>query len=369
MAASSPPLPSLPGPNGALRPPGGGELGRALKAYFGTPLNSLVSIACLLVLLWLAKAAIDWLLLDALWEGGPQDCKANDGACWPFLLEKLRFNLFGFYPFDLHWRPAAAVALMLAMIGLTMWPRAWRPGLLVAWVVTLVLMYLLLAGGVLGLVPVPTSQWGGFPLTLMLAVVGFGAAFPLGILLALGRRSTLPAVRALAVGYIELIRGVPLISLLFMASILLPLFLPAGWTIDKVLRAQVAIILFAAAYIAEVVRGGLQAVDKGQLEAAHALGLGYWQTMGLVVLPQALRVSIPPMVTTFIGFFQDTTLVTIVGLFDFLSSIRASLRDPQWQGIAVVEGYLFAAVVFFLFCYGMGRYSRWLEARFRVGHR
>ncbi len=369
MAATSPPLSSAPGPSGALRPPGGGELGRAFRAYFGSPLNSLVSIACLVLLLWLATAAVDWLLLDALWDGGPQDCKANDGACWPFLLEKLRFNLFGFYPYEQHWRPATAVALMLAMIGLTMWPGSWRPWLLLAWLAALLLMYLLMAGGLLGLVPVPTSQWGGFPLTLMLAVVGFGAAFPLGILLALGRRSALPAVRALAIGYIELIRGVPLISLLFMASVLLPLFLPAGWTIDKVLRAQVAIILFAAAYIAEVVRGGLQAVDRGQLEAAHALGLGYWQSMGLVVLPQALRVSIPPMVTTFIGFFQDTTLVTIVGLFDFLSSIRASLRDPQWQGIAVVEGYLFAAVVFFVFCYGMGRYSRWLEARFRVGHR
>ena len=340
-----------------------------VKTYFGTPINSVISIACALLILWIVKAAVLWLLVDAIWVGDPQVCKETSGACWVFIKEKLRFSFFGFYPYEEQWRPLAATGLMIAMIGLTMWPATWQPALLGGWVLALLVMFGLMAGGFLGLTPVTTSQWGGFPLTLMLAIVGFGAGFPLGVALALGRRSQLPAIRSMCTVYIEVIRGVPLISLLFMASVMLPLFLPVGWTIDKVLRAQVAIILFAAAYIAEVVRGGLQGVDKGQYEAAQAMGLGYWQAMGLIILPQALRIVIPPMVTTFLGFFQDTTLVTIVGLFDFLSSIRASMRDPQWQGIAVLEGYTFAAVVFFVCCWILAKYSRWLEHRFRLGHR
>lgn len=340
-----------------------------MKTYFGTPLNSALTIACGLFIFWVLKAAIVWLFVDAIWEGDPKVCKETSGACWVFIMEKLRFSFFGFYAYEEQWRPLLATLIMIAMIGLTMLPVLWRPALLVGWVAALLVMFGLMAGGIFGLTPVPTSQWGGFPLTLMLAIVGFGAGFPLGVILALGRRSQLPAIRSICTIYIEVIRGVPLISLLFMASVMLPLFLPVGWTIDKVLRAQVAIILFAAAYIAEVVRGGLQGVDKGQYEAAQAMGLGYWQAMGLIILPQALRIVIPPMVTTFLGFFQDTTLVTIVGLFDFLSSIRASMRDPQWQGIAVLEGYTFAAVVFFVCCWILAKYSRWLEQRFRVGYR
>ncbi|WP_327788619.1 amino acid ABC transporter permease [Marinimicrococcus flavescens] len=353
-----------------LAPPAArGRLAQIRATYFGTPRNAVVSLFCLALIVLAGQATAEWLLLDAVWAGGPEACKAGEGACWPFLAEKLRFAVFGFFPYEQQWRPGVAMLLLLAMCAATMLPALWRRELLLGWVLALLAMYLLMAGGILGLVPVPTSQWGGLPLTLMLAVVGFGAGFPLGVALALGRRSRLPAIRTLCTAYIELIRGVPLISLLFMASVMLPLFLPEGWTIDKVLRAQVAIILFAAAYIAEVVRGGLQGIDKGQYEAATAVGLGYWQNMILVILPQALRIVIPPMVTLFIGFFQDTTLVTIVGLFDFLSSIRAAQRDPSWQGIAVLEGYAFAAVVFFVFCWTMARYSRWLEARFDVGHK
>jgi general L-amino acid transport system permease protein len=207
---------------------------------------------------------------------------------------------------------------------------------------------------------VPTEKWGGLPVTLLLSVFGLALAFPLAIFLALGRRSHMPIIRSLAIGYIEIVRGVPLITILFMASILFPLFLPAGASPDKLLRAQVAIILFAAAYIAEVVRAGLQGVGRGQYEAADALGLRYWQAMRLVILPQALKIVIPPLVNTFIGFFKDTTLIIIVGLFDFLTTIRAALTDPNWQGFAN-EAYVFAAAVYFVFCFTMSKYSQYLE--------
>jgi general L-amino acid transport system permease protein len=210
--------------------------------------------------------------------------------------------------------------------------------------------------------------WGGLPLTLILAVVGMAFAFPLAILLALGRRSRLPAVRTICVAYIELIRGVPLITVLFMASVMLPLFLPTGMTIDKLLRAQLAFILFAAAYLAEVIRGGLQAIPKGQIEAADALGLGYWRRTRLIVLPQALAMVIPPLVNTFIGTFKDTTLVIIIGLFDLLGTINASLSDANWRGTSV-EAYVFAAAIYFCFCFFMSRYSQMLEREFNKGHR
>jgi general L-amino acid transport system permease protein len=213
---------------------------------------------------------------------------------------------------------------------------------------------------------VDTSLWNGLPLTLIFATLGVVFAFPLAILLALGRRSRLPAVRAICVGYIELVRGVPLITLLFMASVMLPLFLPTGMTIDKLLRAQAALILFAAAYLAEVVRGGLQAIPNGQIEAADALGLGYWQRTRLVVLPQALAMVIPPLVNSFISTFKDTTLVVIIGLFDFLGTIIASLNDANWRGTSA-EAYVFAAAIYFCFCFFMSRYSQMLEREFNKG--
>jgi general L-amino acid transport system permease protein len=217
-------------------------------------------------------------------------------------------------------------------------------------------------GGVFGLPYVENERWGGMILTLILFTFGVAFAFPLSILLALARRSELPAMRALAVGYIELVRGVPLISLLFMASVMLPLFLPAGVALDKLLRAQLALILFAAAYLAEVVRGGLQAIPKEQYEAADALGLTYWQRTRAVVLPQALRIAVPPLVSTFIGFFKNTSLVVVIGLFDFLSTVKVSLNEPAWTGFGV-EAYFFAALVYFVFCYAMSLYSRGLEQR------
>jgi general L-amino acid transport system permease protein len=215
---------------------------------------------------------------------------------------------------------------------------------------------------------VETGLWGGLPVTMILATYGLLFAFPYGILLALGRRSNLPLVKGLCVGFIELIRGVPLISLLIMASVMLPLFLPSGTTIDKFLRAQVAVILFAGAYIAEVIRGGLQSLPKGQFEAADALGLNYVQKTGLIILPQALRVVIPPLINTFIGFFKDTSLVLIIGIFDFLNTANQALVDPNWAGFPG-EVYLFAAFVYFIFCFSMSRYSKYLETELNQGTR
>jgi general L-amino acid transport system permease protein len=215
---------------------------------------------------------------------------------------------------------------------------------------------------------VETSLWGGIPVTLILATYGLVFAFPYGILLALGRRSQLPLIKGLCVGFIELIRGVPLISLLIMASVMLPLFLPSGVTIDKFLRAQVAVILFAGAYIAEIIRGGLQSLPKGQFEAADAMGLNYVQKTTLIVLPQALRVVIPPLINTFIGFFKDTSLVLIIGIFDFLNTANQALVDPNWAGFPG-EVYLFAAFVYFCFCFSMSRYSKYLEVELNKGTR
>jgi general L-amino acid transport system permease protein len=306
---------------------------------------------------------LDWAFVQAVWRA-PDSAPCRElqgaGACWAFVGEKHRFILFGTYPFEQHWRPGVASALLIALWGVSALRAFWRWWLALVWVAGLALIALLMWGGAFGLAYVENERWGGLILTLLLATFGCAFAFPLAILLALGRRSELPAVRVVCVTYIELVRGVPLISLLFMASVMLPLFLPEGLTIDKLLRAQIALILFAAAYLAEVVRGGLQSVSHHQYEAAAALGLGYWKRTLFVILPQALRFAIPPLVNTFIGLFKDTSLVVIIGLFDLLTSLKVSLQEPAWSGFGV-EAYLFAAVVYFFFCWAMSRYSQGME--------
>jgi general L-amino acid transport system permease protein len=313
---------------------------------------------------------VDWAFLDAVWSGDSKACRAakGKGACWAFIGEKHRFILFGTYPFDEHWRPALGILIMLALYAVSALRRFWRRRLALIWIAGLALVGVLMWGGVFGLRYVENERWGGLLLTLLLATFGLAFAFPISILLALGRRSALPAVKGFCVGYIELIRGVPLISLLFMASVMLPLFLPEGVSIDKLLRAQIAMIMFAAAYLAEVVRGGLQAIPRGQYEAADALSLPYWRKTGLVILPQALRISIPPLVNTFIAFFKDTSLVVIIGLFDLLTSIKVSLQEPAWSGFGI-EAYVFASVVYFAFCFTMSRYSQRLERDLETGAR
>ena len=325
--------------------------------WAGTALTVLLAFV-----LWKTLPAfIDWAFLSAVWRPDAKACHAAHGACWGFIAEKHRFILFGTYPFEQHWRPAAATILLVFLWGFSLVRLFWRWWLALVWLAGLGVIGALMWGGVLGLPYVENERWGGLILTLLLTTFGVAFAFPLSILLALGRRSGLPAIRALCVGYIELIRGVPLISVLFMASVMLPLFLAPGVTMDKLLRAQIALVLFAAAYFAEVVRGGLQAIPKAQYEMADALGLSYWQKTLYVILPQALRIAVPPLVSTVIGFFKDTSLVLIIGLFDLLSTLKVSLTDPAWAGFGV-EAYLFAAAVYFVFCFALSLYSRRLEA-------
>ena len=328
---------------------------------FSNWINSLATIGVLLLLWKTLPPFIDWAFLDAVWRPDAKACRATHGACWGFIAEKHRFILFGTYPYEEHWRPAIATIILIGLWIFSLVRIFWKWWLTLVWLAGLAIIGVLMWGGVFGLRFVENERWGGLILTLLLSSFGIAAAFPLSVLLALGRRSVLPVIRALSIGYIELIRGVPLISLLFMASVMLPLFLPAGVSIDKLLRAQIALILFAAAYLAEVVRGGLQAIPKEQYEMADALGLTYWQKTRYVVLPQALRIAVPPLVNTFIGFFKDTSLVLIIGLFDLLSTIKVSLQDPVWSGFGL-EAYVFAALVYFVFCFAMSLYSRRLEA-------
>jgi general L-amino acid transport system permease protein len=329
---------------------------------FGSWGSALATLGILWLAWTLVPPFVQWAFLDAIWlSPDSRPCRAEGaGACWALIAEKHRFILFGTYPYEQHWRPGVAILLLLALYVASALRRFWRPALALAWLGGLALIGLLMWGGVPGLPYVENERWGGLALTLLLATFGIAFAFPISILLALGRRSRLPAVRAICVGWIELVRGVPLISLLFMASVMLPLFLPEGVSIDKLLRALIAMIVFAAAYLAEVVRGGLQAVPHGQVEAADALGLGYARKTLLVILPQALRIAIPPLVNTFIAFFKDTSLVVIIGLFDLLTSIKVALGEPMWSGFGV-EAYLFASLVYFVFCYAMSRYSQDLE--------
>ncbi len=341
---------------------------------FNSWLSSAVTILlAYLVVRWVI-GFVDWGLIHAVWSvpataaGGldPTPCREAQGvgACWAMVGDKYRFTLFGYYPYDEQWRPAIVVLLFLGLFAVSAMRRFWRKELVLIWAATLTVIGVLMWGGLLGLTYVPQERWGGLPITLILSTFGLALGFPLAIVVALGRRSTqMPAVRMLCVVYVELIRGVPLITVLFMASVMFPLFMPAGINPDKLLRAQVAFILFAAAYLAEVIRGGLQALPKGQYEAADALGLSYWKKTGLIVLPQALRLVIPPLVNTFIGFFKDTSLVLIIGIFDLLLSGKTAITDPIWQAYST-EMYIVLAAIYFCFCFVMARYSRGLEQEF-----
>jgi general L-amino acid transport system permease protein len=343
-----------------------GLMGWLRANLFSSWINSAVTLLLLYFVVRWAIVFVEWGILNAVWSVPDNQTLAcrdlkGTGACWAVIAEKHRFILFGTYPFEEHWRPAICVLLFIGLYVVSAMRRFWRKELAVVWAAVLTLIGVLMWGGVFGLSYVPQERWGGLPITLILATFGLAFAFPLSILVALGRRSSLPAIKALCVLYVELIRGVPLISLLFMASVMFPLFLPEGMNIDKLLRAQIAIILFAGAYLAEVVRGGLQALPKGQYEAADALGLSYWQKTGFIILPQALRLVIPPLVNTFIGFFKDTSLVLIIGIFDLLTAGKTAIIEPAWQGFGV-EVYLTVGAIYFVFCFAMSKYSQNLEA-------
>lgn len=341
---------------------------RWLRAnLFSTISSSLITLLLIILLARVLTSLAQWGIRHAVWMIHGSDssvCRAVHGlgACWAVIPEKYRFILFGTYPFDQQWRPALAVLVFIALFYLSSRRSWWRRELVYVWAVALVLIGVLMWGGVLGMTFVSQDRWGGLPVTLILATFGLAFGFPLGIIVALGRRSKLPAIRSLCVLYIELIRGVPLISLLFMASVMFPLFMPDGVNIDKLLRAQIAIVLYAGAYLAEVIRGGLQAVPRGQQEAADALGLSYWQKNRLIILPQAILHVIPPLVNTFIAFFKDTSLVLIIGIFDLLTTAKTAIIDPAWQSFSI-EVYVFVGLIYFAFCFAMSRYSRRLEAQ------
>lgn len=328
--------------------------------------NSLLTLATLFMLWKIVPPLVNWTFVHANWMTTSEVCRSGEGACWSIIPANIRFITFGFFPHDQQWRPLLAMVLLVGLLFYSQDRRHWKKTLAWAWLIGLFVMGLLMKGGLFGVSAVESSQWGGLPLTLILSVFGLTAAYPLGVILALGRQSRLPVVKSLCIIYIELIRGVPLISLLFMSSVVFPLFLPEGVTVNKILRAQAAIILFTAAYIAEVVRGGLQGMNKGQYEAADSLGLNYYQTMRLVILPQALKIVIPPTVSILISAFKDTSLVVIIALYDLLKTTQSVLSDPKWMGYST-EAYIFIAMVYFVCCFFMSNYSRRLERELDTG--
>lgn len=337
---------------------------------FSSGFNTLLTLVGLYLIWLVVPPVIDWAILKADWSGESRADCSREGACWVFIQTRFSQFMYGFYPAELRWRvDATAATAVVGAVPLFMRAMPYKLRYGMAFLLFYpVLAYWLLHGGFFGLETVPTSRWGGLMLTIVIAAVGIAGALPLGILLALGRRSDMPAIRVLCVTFIEFWRGVPLITVLFMSSVMLPLFLPEQMTLDKLVRAMLMVVFFEAAYIAEIVRGGLQAIPRGQYEAAMAMGLGYWRSMVLVILPQALKMVIPGIVNTFIALFKDTSLVIIIGLFDFLNSIKRATSDPAWLGMST-EGYVFAALVYWMFCFSMSRYSMYLERKLDTGHR
>ena len=337
------------------------------KNLFASWYDSLLTLFFAYLLYHYVPIALNWVLFDADFFTKSREQCTSGGACWGVVTQRVHQYLYGFYPPAEYWRPNLTGVLLVAALLPILWDKMpYRRHLLKFSVVFPLIAFWLLLGR-LGLPPIESQNIGGLTLTLTLGVMGIGLSLPVGIVLALGRRSHMPAVRILCVMFIELIRGVPMITLLFMATVLLPLFLPGDVVVDHLYRIVFIVTMFSSAYIAEVVRGGLQAIPKGQFEAASALGLGYWQSMRLIILPQALKISIPGIVNTFIGLFKDTTLVIIVGMFDLLGVGRAALANKQWIGLSN-EVYTFIALTFFIFCYGMARYSLYLENKLKTSH-
>ena len=375
MTGPTTPASYVPGTHPDLPPPRrtAGAIGWVYKNLLSSPLNIALTLVGVYFLASIIPPMVEWVILDAIWTAESRvECWAKmsvpeEAACWAFIKGRLNLFIYGFYPVAERWRVNVSFVLLVFAILPVLYDKL--PGrkhwfwyvaafpFLVGW---------LLVGG-FGLTPVETDLFGGFMLTLVIGVTGISFSLPIGIALALGRTSDLPAVRILCVLFIEFIRGVPLIALLFVASTMLNYFLPPGTTFDLLMRVLIMVTLFSAAYIAEVVRGGLQGIPKGQVEAADSLGLSYWKAQRLIILPQALKISIPGIVNTFIGLYKDTTLVLIIGMLDPLGIGRASLADAEWAGLAR-EVYLFIAIFFFLCCFGMSRYSLYLERKLHTGH-
>lgn len=357
----------------------GGPVGWLRANLFPGPGNTLTTLAILAALALLLPPVVRFLVTDAVWHGTsgeacrPEVAGHPVGACWAFIGAKINYLVYGSYPAAERWRPTLFFGLVALGTAWMLWLDAPRRGLGAVFVfgVGPLLSYGLLSGTpVLGLAPVATSLWGGILVTLVVSLVGIVASLPLGILLALGRRSELPVLRYACIGFIEFWRGVPLITVLFMANVMLPLFLPGDLTVDRLVRPLVGIALFASAYMAEVVRGGLQAIPEGQGRAALALGLTRWQALRLVVLPQALKVVVPGIVNTLIGLFKDTTLVSIVGIADFIRVLEAARADPRWSAPTIpATAYAFAALFYLAVCFSMARYAAFIERRLAAGER
>lgn len=369
LASSSPatsPPPSLPRP-APVKTEG---LVPWLRAnLFATVPNIVVSLLMLGLLFWAVSNFLRWGVLQAVFAADADACQAarGVGACWGVVNEKARLILLGRYPRAEHWRPAIATLLLVGLVVASCSRFFWKPWLLALWAAVLAVFFTLMSGGVLGLTKVTTDQWGGLPLTILLTVISMTLAFPIAVAVALGRGSNLPAIKSLCVVYVELVRGVPLISVLFMASFMFPLFMPVGKSPDVLIRVIVGITLFAAAYMAEIIRGGLQSLPKGQIEAAASLGLGYWQTQIRIVLPQALGAVVPSIMNNFISLFKDTSLVTIVSLYELTGALSLAVgSDPNWRPFKI-EAYLFIAAIYFVCCFAMSRYSLWVEKRIAVG--
>lgn len=414
------PRPDLPSPVRDF-----GLSGWLRKNLFSSAGNTFFTFIGITIIWMTVPPFIRWAVINAAWLGDSRSAcdylleGEKTGACWVFIKVRLGMFMYGFYPDPERWRINFALCLLalgaLPILTTGLLTKNLRrivyliagtivctvffgtlPGLTAAmflsaplllsftpltrqipvsgwnWIFLFaiypVIAWFLFTGGIFGLSYVDTHQWGGMFLTLVIAGIGIAASLPIGILLALGRRSSMPVTKTLCVCFIELIRGVPLISVLFMASVMLPLLLPEGIYFNKLLRALIGVALFYAAYMAEVVRGGLAAIPKGQYEAAQALGWGYWKMMGLIILPQALRLVIPGIVNTFLGLFKDTTLVAVIGLMDMLGIVKTALADTDWLGFPK-EAYVFAALTYWVFCFSMSRYSMSLEKRFRVNRR
>ena len=330
--------------------------------------NTIVSLVAIYLLAISVPAAIEWLFINATYVGENRNDCARDGACWAFISERFQLFVYGFYPETERWRVDLSAIMLGVAVAAVLWERmparSWM--LIYAAIYPFIAAWLLTGG--MGLAPVDTNDFGGVMLTMVIGVTGIAFSLPIGVLLALGRQSDLPIIKYFSIGFIEFIRGVPLITLLFVASTMLSYFLPPGSNFDLLLRVLIMVTLFASAYMAEVIRGGLQALPKGQKEAADSLGLNYWQAMRLIILPQALTISIPGIVNTFIGLYKDTSLVIIIGLLDVLGVGRASVSDTAWVGLST-EVYLFVAVFFFITCFGMARYSLHLENKLHTGHK
>ncbi|AVO39689.1 amino acid ABC transporter permease [Pukyongiella litopenaei] len=355
------PTPPRPAPSARI-----GLLAWLRANLFGGWKDTIITLFLLGMLAAVVPRLFDWLVLDATFTGDAGSCRLNDGACWPFVVDKFNVLMMGVYPQDLAWRPAIAAVALIVLAGLTYTNRLRGFAVIAAWSV-LPVFALIMIGGAFGMQDVDQSLWGGLMLSVLLALVGVIVSIPLGVILALGRFYGTPVVKSLCVAFIELLRGVPLITILFMASVMMPLFLPPEVVINNLLRIQIGLILFSAAYMAEVVRGGLQAIPPGQTEASLALGVSRTRTIAFVVVPQALRHVLPPLVGRCIALFKDTSLVIIVGLLDFLGMVKNAALDADWLGFQA-EAYIFAAFVYWSICYGLSLYGRELERRGPSAH-